>query len=194
MNSIQMLYKGKVYQGAVAYEGAELMELSLEKPIAYKGGDEVLCFDFKRRRRMRILRGSGNKLIVAPEESEIFRIKARPDQTEVDMFLDDDTMIDSFKLNVFGTISEEFRTLAVRFVDICRLGFGFEVNDFSVKLGHVYDTMIFCDEETIHPKLIVRYVHLMEKTIRYGAEIHSISARDLNKLRYYIAARQFAEA
>ncbi|CAG7631544.1 hypothetical protein ACFQI7_17375 [Paenibacillus allorhizosphaerae] len=194
MNHIQMLYNGKVYQGAVAYEGAELMELSMEKPVPYKGGDAVLCFDFKRRRRMRILRGSGNKLIVAPEESEIFRINAQPEQTNEDLLLDDDMMFESFKLNVFGTISEDFRTLAVRFVDICRLGFGFEIDDFSVKLNHVYDTMIFCDEETIHPKLIVRYVHIMEKTIRYGAEIHKISAKDLNKLRYFIAAKQFAGA
>ncbi|TVY10461.1 hypothetical protein [Paenibacillus cremeus] len=191
MKEIHMLYKGRVCQGRVAYEGADVMELRVTSPFSFKYGESVVCYDFKRRLNMRVIQGSGSKLIVAPEEAEIFRIGEQPMKTFEELYRDESKVFTSFKLNTFGTISKDFKTYAVRFADVSRLGFGFEIDDFSIRLNQVYDSMIICNEETIHPKLIVRYAHILEKKIRYGAEIHAISNKDLNKLRYYIASKQF---
>ncbi|PUA35121.1 hypothetical protein C8Z91_31420 [Paenibacillus elgii] len=191
MKDMQLLHQGKVYQGQVSYEGSDLMEVSCTEPSSFTGGESVICFDFQKRVQMRVLQVSKSKLILVPADSEIFNIQARPDAVLDDMYRDENLAFPSFKLNTYGTLIDDFRTMAVRFCRISRLGFGFEINDFSVKMNHVYDTMIMCDEETIHPKVVVRYAHIQEKTIRYGAEIYSISAKDLNKLRFYIVAQQF---
>ncbi|MFB6366369.1 hypothetical protein ACFCP7_20320 [Paenibacillus elgii] len=191
MKDMKLLHQGKVYKGQVSYEGSELIEVSFTEPSSFTGGESVICFDFQKRVQMRVLQVSKSKLILVPADSEIFNIKSSPDAVLDDMYRDENLAFPSFKLNTYGTLIDDFRTTAVRFCRISRLGFGFEINDFSVKMNHVYDTMIMCDEETIHPKVVVRYAHIQEKTISYGAEIYSISVKDLNKLRFYIVTQQF---
>ncbi|WP_201319064.1 hypothetical protein [Paenibacillus sp. EPM92] len=192
MKVMQLLHKGKVYNGCVSYAGSDLMEVSFEEPSTISGGDSVICFNFQERVQMRVLQVSRSKLVLVPADSEVFKIQAQRD-TNYDMYRDEDVSFSSYKLNTYGTLNDDFKTTAVRYCSLSRLGFGFEVNDFSVKMNHVYDTMIICDDEAIHPKIIVRYAHIQERTIRYGAEIHAISPSDLNKLRYYIITQQFRE-
>ncbi|UUZ80694.1 hypothetical protein LJK88_38605 [Paenibacillus sp. P26] len=175
MKDIQMQHKGKVYKGQITYEEPDLLEVKLDAPDAFLNGDEVLCYNFERKQEMRVLRVTPFKILFAPADSEVFQIEAASRQSFDELYSDDNKKCASFKLNTFGTVSEDFKTFAVRVADVSRLGFGFEVNDFSVKMNHVYDSMIICDEITIHPKLVVRYAHILEKTIRYGAEIHYIS-------------------
>ncbi|WP_159887486.1 hypothetical protein [Paenibacillus puerhi] len=190
MKDMQLLHKGKVYRGQVSYEGSDLMEVSFDQSSDFESGESVVCFNYQQRVQMRVLQVSRTKLILVPADSEVFKIQAQNDQN-YDMYRDEDKTFSSYKLNMFGTINDDFKILPVRYCSVSRLGFGFEVNDFSVKMNHVYDTMIICDEETIHPRLVVRYAHIQENTIRYGAEIHSISPKDLNKLRYYLVTQQF---
>ncbi|MEK8126842.1 hypothetical protein WMW72_02865 [Paenibacillus filicis] len=192
MKDMQLLHKGKVYQGQVCYEGSDLMEVSFDESSAFESGESVICFNFQERIQMRVLQVSKTKLILVPADSEIFKIEAQPGK-HYDMYRDEDKTFASFKLNMFGTLNDDFKIFPVRYCSVSRLGFGFEVNDFTVKMNHVYDSMIICEEETIHPRLVVRYAHIREHTIRYGAEIHSISSSDLNKLRYYLVAQQFLE-
>jgi hypothetical protein len=193
MKDIQVLHKGKVYQGQVGYDHEELMEITLQEAGAFAEGDSALCFDFKRKQNMRILHYSNKKLIMSPADAEVFNIEARPKKVYEELFGEEQTAVPSYKLNTFATINDDFKTTAVRITDISQLGIGFEINDFSVKMHHVYDSMIICDEECIHPKLIVRYAHILERTIRYGAELHFISSKDLSKLRYYIVTQQFKQ-
>lgn len=190
MKDMQVLHKGKVYQGCVSYEGSDLMEVSFNEPSTINGGDSVICFNFQKRVQMRVLQVSKSKLILVPADSEVFKIEAQKDN-RYDMYRDENISFPRYQLNTYGTINDDFKTTAVRYSSLSRLGFSFEVNDFSVKMNHVYNTMIICDDEAIHPKIIVRYAHIKEHTIRYGAEIHSISPSDLNKLRYYIVTQQF---
>ncbi|WP_426451924.1 hypothetical protein ACP26L_07550 [Paenibacillus sp. S-38] len=191
MKDMQLLHNGKVYRGQVSYEGNDLMEVSCTEPSSFAGGESVIAFNYRTKAQMRVLRVSQSKLILVPADSELFHIQAAGSQIYDDMYRDEDRVFTSYKLNTYGTLIDDFKTMAVRFTNVSRLGFGFEVNDFSVKMNHVFDTMIMCDEATIHPKLIVRYAHIQEKTIRYGAEIHSISEKDLSKLRYYLVTQQF---
>lgn len=191
MRDMQLLHRGRVYRAQVSYEDTELMAVSCEDPLAMTGGDRVICFDHQSRVQMRVLQVSATKLILVPADSEIFRIEARPDSLLDDLYRDENIPVPSFKLNTFGTLIDDFKTQAVRFCRVSRMGFGFELNDFSLRMNHIYDSMIICDEVTIHPKLVVRYAHIQEKTIRYGAEIHSISEHDLNKLRYYLVTQKF---
>ncbi|MCS7462388.1 hypothetical protein N0M98_19900 [Paenibacillus doosanensis] len=191
MKDIQLLHKGKVYQGQVGYDQHGLMEVTLREDHALINGEMVLCFDKSSRQSMRILNHSQSKVLLAPVDSELFQIKARP-ECKVEAWLNEDKpAVSPFRLNTFATISEDFKTTAVRITDVSRYGLGFEVDDFSIRMHYVYDSMLICDDECIHPKLIVRYAHIMERTIRYGAEIHGISPEDLNKFRYYIAMEQF---
>ncbi|PZE21429.1 PilZ domain-containing protein [Paenibacillus xerothermodurans] len=104
-----------------------------------------------------------------------------------DGFGQDQEPIQSFRLNTCGTISDDFKTRVVRITDVSRVGIGFEIDDFAIKMNEVYETTIFCDDESVRLQLIVRYAHIMEKTIRYGCDIHRIAKNDLNKL-YYDAA------
>lgn len=193
MKDIQLLHKGKVYQAHVGYEQEDFMEVGVETNTALADGDSVLCFDFKRRQNMRILHNTNSKMLLVPADSELFHIQAKP-KKEVEEWLNEGNVkYTSYKLNTFATISEDFKTTAVRVVDASRFGIGFEINDFSIKMHEVYDSTMFCDDESIRLKLVVRYAHILEKTIRYGAEIDSISAGDLNKFRYYIAMQQFKQ-
>lgn len=191
MRDMQLLHRGKVYRAQVSYEGTDLIEVSCEDPSSMTGGDPVICFDHKQRVKMRVLQVSKTKLILVPADSEIFRIGTRTNEQLDDIYDDENVLFPSFKLNTFGTLIDDFKIQAVRFCRVSRLGFGFELNDFSVRMNHVYDSMIICDEVTIHPKLLVRYAHIQENTIRYGAEIHSISDHDLNTLRYYVVTEKF---
>ncbi|ULL14292.1 hypothetical protein DVH26_07435 [Paenibacillus sp. H1-7] len=191
MKDIQLLHKGKVYHGQVGYDQPELMEVTVMEEPHLPDGDSVLCFDFKRRQTMRVLHNFQSKVILAPSDSELFHIKASSGSKAEEWLVEESATFTNFKLNTYGTITDDFKISAVRISDVSRFGIGFEVNDFSIKMHHVYNSMIICDEECIYPKLIVRYAHILEKTIRYGAEIHSISSGDLNKLRYYVAMQQF---
>lgn len=191
MKDIQVLHKGKVYEGQVGYDHEEFMEITLHETDGFAAGDAAICFDFKRRLTMRVLHVSQSKVIMAPANAEVFHIQARPKKVYEELFGDEQSAVKSFKLNTFATINDDFKTTAVRITDVSQLGIGFEINDFSIKMHHVYNSMIICDDECIYPKLIVRYAHILEKTIRYGAELHSISQKDLNILRYYIVTQQF---
>ncbi|MBE1441411.1 PilZ domain-containing protein [Paenibacillus sp. OAS669] len=193
MKNIQLLHKGKVYQAHVGYEQEEFMEVGIEADTKLADGDDVLCFDFKRRQNMRILHNNNSKILLVPADSELFHIKAKPQKVFDEWLNEGQVKYTRYKLNTFATISEDFKTTAVRVVDVSRFGIGFEINDFSIKMHEVYDSTMFCDEESIHLKLVVRYAHILEKTIRYGAEIESISSGDLNKFRYYIAMQQFKQ-
>ncbi|NHN29101.1 PilZ domain-containing protein [Paenibacillus agricola] len=193
MKEIQLLHKGKVYHGRIGYDQSDMIEVQTVAPIDFTCGDKVLCFDFQRRQLTRVLHVSNNKVILAPKDSEIFDIGTRPEHGYDDCFGDEQVTIKSFKLNTFATLNDDFKITAVRISDISQMGIGIEVNDFSIKLNHVYDMKIFCDDECISPQVIVRYAHIMEKTIRYGAEMHKISTSDLNKLRYHIATQQFKQ-
>lgn len=193
MRDMQLLHRGRLYSAQVSYEGTDVMEVSCEDPSPMIGGDPVICFDRQKQVQMRVLRVSQSRLILAPADSEIFRIGV-PAHEQPDHLYDDDHIVPSFKLNTFGTLIDDFKIQAVRICRISRLGIGFELNDFSVKMNHIFDSMIICDEETIHPKLIVRFAHIGETTIRYGADIHSISANDLKKLRYYILTQKLLSA
>jgi len=193
MKDIQVLHNGKVYEGMVGYDNEELMEITMKETEAFAAGDSAICFDFKRRLSMRVLHVSPAKVILAPANAEVFHIKARPKKVYEELFGEEQSSFQSFKLNTFATINDDFKTTAVRVTDVSRVGIGFEINDFSIKMHHVYNSMIICDEECIYPKLIVRYAHILEKTIRYGAELHYISQVDLNKLRYYIVTQQFKQ-
>lgn len=193
MKEIQMLYKGKVHKGEIAYEQPDFMEISLPDEADYSSGDAIICFDRFRRWTMRVMRTATSRIIVAPVNSEIFQIQGHSPIAYEELYRQEDKVFKSFKLNIFGTISEDFKIRSVRFTDVSRLGFGLEIDDFSVKMNEVYDSMIICDEETIHPKLIVRYAHILEKTIRYGCEIKSISPKDLHKLRCYLLTKQFSQ-
>lgn len=191
MKDIQLLHKGKVYKGEVGYDRPELMEVNVLEEHRFSSGDSVLCFDFKQRRTMRILHNSQSKVILAPVDSELFHINSMTDSMVEQWLVEEKATFTNFKLNTYGTITDDFKITAVRIADVSRFGIGFEVNDFSVKMHHVYNSMIICDDECIYPKLVVRYAHILEKTIRYGAEIASISQGDLVKLRYYVAMQQF---
>jgi hypothetical protein len=191
MKDIQLLHKGRVYHGRIGYDQPDMMEVETLTPVDFTSGDKVLCFDFQRRQPTRVLHISKTKVILAPADSELFHIGKRPEKAYEDLFSDDQEPVKSFKLNTYATLNDEFKITAVRISDVSQIGIGVEVNDFSIKLNHVYDSKIFCDDECIRPKLIVRYAHILERTIRYGAEIHQISASDLNKFHYYIAKQQF---
>ncbi|MCZ8513481.1 hypothetical protein O9H85_13775 [Paenibacillus filicis] len=191
MKDIQMLHKGKIVRGQITYDQTDLLEVKLDKTDTFRNGEEVTVLGFERKHQMRVLRVTPFKVLFAPADSEVFQIDISKDEAYEDLVYDDSKKFTSFRLNTYATISEDFRTFAVRVTDVSRLGFGFEINDFSVKMNHVYDSMIICDEVTIHPKLVVRYAHILEKTIRYGAEIHHITPGDLSRLRYYIVTRQF---
>jgi hypothetical protein len=193
MKEIQLLHDGKVYHGRIGYDQQDIVEVDMLKPVELNCGDKVLCFDFQRRQPSRVLHISRRKVILAPADSELFQIGTRPALVYEDMFNDDQQTVKSFKLNSFGTLTDDFKITSVHITDISQLGIGIEVNDFSMKLNHVYNSMIICDDECIHPKVILRYAHILEKTIRYGAEIHQISVSDLNKLRYHIVTQQFKQ-
>jgi hypothetical protein len=193
MKDIQLLHKGKVYHGRIGYDQTDMIEVETITPINFAAGDKVLCFDFQRRQPTRVLHISNHKVILAPTDSEIFDIGTRPSNSYDEFFGDEQTTIRSFKLNTYATLNDDFKITAVRISDISQISIGLEVNDFSIKLNHVYHSNIFCDDDCISPKLIVRYAHIMERTIRYGAEIHYISTSDLNKLRYHIATQQFKQ-
>ncbi|TDG00624.1 PilZ domain-containing protein [Paenibacillus piri] len=194
MKDIQLLHKGKVYHGLIGYE-TDFMEIELSASArpAFECGEKVLCFDFKSRQIAVVLHKSPAKVILAPVDSELFQIKARPNLMTEELFGDERETVHSYKLNTFGTISEDFKTRAVRFSDVSRYGLGFEIEDFTVKLNEMYESTIFCDDEAIRMKLIVRYAHIKEKTIRYGSEIHYISPADLTKFRYYIVMHNFKQ-
>ncbi|MEK3910464.1 PilZ domain-containing protein [Paenibacillus sp. FSL H7-0331] len=193
MRDIQLLHKGKVYHGRIGYDQPDMMEVETLKPVEFARGDKVLCFDFKRRQPTKVLYASSTKLILATAESELFNIGKRPEKAYEDFMNDNMEPIKSFKLNTYATLNDDFKITAVRISNVSQIGIGLEVNDFSIKLNHVYDTKIFCDDECIMPKIIVRYAHILERTIRYGAEIHQISASDLNKFQYYVATQQFKQ-
>ncbi|WP_284646817.1 hypothetical protein [Paenibacillus silviterrae] len=82
----------------------------------------------------------------APVNSEIFQIQGYSPIAYEELYRQEDKVFKSFKLNTFGTISEDFKIRSVRFTDVSRLGFGLEVDDFSVRMNEVYDSMIICDE------------------------------------------------
>jgi hypothetical protein len=191
MKDIQLLHKGKVYHGRIGYDQPDMIEVESWTPINFNCGDKVLCFDFQRRQPTKVLHISKNKVILVPTNSQIFDIGTRLEKPYDEFFGDEQETFQSFKLNTYATLNDDFKITAVRISDISRMGIGLEVNDFSIKLNHVYNSKIFCDDECISPKLIVRYAHILEKTIRYGTEIHQISASDLNKLHYHIATQQF---
>lgn len=193
MKDIQVLHNGKIVQGLVGYDHEEFMEITIGDTEAFAEGDSAICFDFKRKLAMRVLHKSKSKIIMAPADAEVFHIKARPKKGFEELFGESQSTVKSFKLNTFATINDDFKTTPVRITDVSRVGIGFEVNDFSIKMHQVYNSMIICDEECIHPMLIVRYAHILEKSIRYGAELHYISEKDLNKLRYYIVTEQFKQ-
>ncbi|MFD0679757.1 MULTISPECIES: hypothetical protein [unclassified Paenibacillus] len=192
MKQIQILHKGKIYHGIIGYE-EDFMEIELSKSPAFGIGEKVLCFDFQRRQLSIVLHISKLKVVLAPADSEIFHIEASPARKYDELFGEEHKTVKSFKLNTFGTITEDFKTRAVRISDVSCLSLGFEIDDFTVKLNEVYESTIFCDDETIRMRLIVRYAHIMEKTIRYGSEIHYISAADLNKFRYFIVMQNFKQ-
>ncbi|WP_281885544.1 hypothetical protein [Paenibacillus sp. YYML68] len=195
MKELQVIHKGKVYVGHVSFEGHELMELFLEQPSTFATGESVICFNQQERAQMRVLRTTENKLLLVPGDSELFRIAARLKgelQSELDLLLEDPTKpVQSMELNSYGTLNDDFKTMPVRYCAVSRFGFSFEVNDFSVRMNHPYYSMIICGDEAIHPRLIVRYAHIKENTIRYGAEIQAISDRDLQKLQLHLVGRQF---
>ncbi|MDF2963125.1 MAG: hypothetical protein K0S39_4860 [Paenibacillus sp.] len=192
MKDIQILHRGKVYHGQIGYE-TDFMEVELTVIPAFSNGDKVLCFDYQRRIPAIVLHISKSKVVLAPADAEIFHIEARPKKLYDELFGEEQESVKSFKINTFGTITEDFKTRAVRISDVSRLGLGFEIDDFTVKLNEVYESTIFCDDEAIRMKLIVRYAHIMEKTIRYGSEIHYISTEDLNKFRYFIVMQKFKQ-
>jgi hypothetical protein len=192
MKNIQILHKGKVYHGKVGYED-DFMEIELSTPPSFAAGEQIICFDFSRRQLSIVLHVTQSKVVVAPADSEIFHIKASSQKTFDELFGEEQEAVKSFKINTFGTITEDFKTRAVRISDVSRIGLGFEVDDFTVQLNEVYESTIFCDEASIRLKLIVRYAHIMEKTIRYGSEIQYISQADLTKLRYFIVMQKFKQ-
>jgi hypothetical protein len=122
--------------------------------------------------------------MLTPIDSEIFNIYPQSMQ-------DDDSaegVCKSYKLNSFATISREQRTLPVRVVSISRVGIGFVVNDLSIQFHTMYNSVIACGEYSISPVVVVKYAHLMEKSIRYCADIKWISDEHLNLLRYFLAS------
>jgi hypothetical protein len=193
MKEIQLLYKGKLDKAHIIYEQVDLMEVALQHGGSeYINGETIICFNPHRRAAMRVMKSTPNKLILSPADAEIFHIQGQTVQAYEEMYRQENKVFTSFKINTFATLGDDFRNIAVRVADVSRLGFGFEIDDFSIRMNQVYNSMIICGEETIYPKLVVRYAHILEKTIRYGAEIHSISAKDLHKLRYFIVTQQFA--
>ncbi|NOU92265.1 hypothetical protein GC093_03305 [Paenibacillus sp. LMG 31456] len=192
MKHIQLLHKGKVYHGIIGYE-EDFMEIELSTLPAFGLGEKVLCFNFQRRQLSIVLHISKSKVVLAPADSEIFHIEANPGREYGELVGEEQKAVKSYKLNTFGTITEDFKTRAVRISDVSCLSLGFKIDDFTVKLNEVYESTIFCDDETIRMQLIVRYAHIMEKTIRYGSEIHYISPADLNKFRYFIVTQNFKQ-
>jgi len=192
MRDIQILHKGIVYHGRIGYE-TEFMEVELSSLPAFSCGEKVLCFDFQKRQIAVVLHISKSKIVLVPADSGIFQINASAEKMYDALIGDEHGTIQSYKLNTYGTITEDFKTRAVRVSDVSSLGLGFEVDDFSVKLNEVYESTIFCDDEAVRMQLVVRYAHIMEKTIRYGSEIHYISPGDLNKFRYYIVMQKFKQ-
>jgi hypothetical protein len=189
MKEIQILHKGKVFHGRIGFE-IDIMEIQLTSTAPFACGDKLLRFDFQNRQPVIVLCVTDSKIIVAPADAEIFKVEARPKVYD-DLFGEEQQSVKGYKLNTFATITDDFRTRAVRVTDISRLGIGFEIDDFTVKMNELYETTMFCDDEAVRLQLIVRYAHIMEKTIRYGCEIHHISTPNLNNLRYFVMMQQF---
>jgi hypothetical protein len=176
----------------MGYE-TDFIEVELADEPAYAAGDRVLIFDGQRQRPASVLHTFKKKVVLAPADSELLQIGASSESTMNELLNDEHQTVKSYKLNTFGTITDDFKTRAVRLCDVSRLGIGFEVDDFSVRLNQIYESTFYCDDEAIRMRLVVRYAHIMEKTIRYGSDIYYMSTGDLYKFRYFVAMQNFKQ-
>ena len=193
MQTVQILFGDRMYEGRVLLTKADYMEIEVSPDIidSFTIGDYMIVFQKNTKFELRILNIDENKICTFPSNSDIFLLGEQKIQ------LDTSKLYQRFRFETIAVLHQVpiIQKVVINTLDVSRHGVflylpqsSMEINGGPLIMNQQYQSILFCGEQRILPTFIVRRVYPMEIGARYLAEFYAVSNEDIQVLRNFIVS------